>query len=60
MKAQGIRLLDVYALGPFMIYFGVKAKKMPPWARAAMVMAGIGTVAYNLENYLKLEKAGNG
>lgn len=54
MKPQSVRLLDVFVLGPFMIWSGHRARRLPGWARAGLVLAGLGTVAYNAQNYLAL------
>lgn len=51
-KTQEVRLLDVFALAPFMVWFGLAAKKMPEGARIIMVLSGIGTALYNWRNYL--------
>lgn len=58
MKTQGIRLMDVFLLGPFMVWFGASAKSMPVWARTTMVLAGIGTSVYNGVNYLRVQAGG--
>jgi len=55
-KPQNVRLADVFVLGPFSIWFGMKAKEMPSWARAAMVMYGVGTIGYNGQNYLETQE----
>ena len=55
-KSQAIRLMDVYALGPFMVWFGVKAKDVPEAARLVMIVAGLGTIALNGVNYLRLRE----
>jgi len=49
---QQIRILDVLAIGPMMIYGGVKGKDLPAWARAGLVMFGVTTIGYNGSNYL--------
>jgi hypothetical protein len=56
-KPQNIRLADVFILGPFSIWFGLKAKEMPTWARVAMMAYGTGTIFYNGKNYLEIEEA---
>lgn len=56
MKPQNVRLADVFVYGPFSIWFGVKAKEMPTWARVAMMAYGAGTIAYNGRNYLEIEE----
>jgi len=55
-KAQSVRLADVFVLGPFMIWFGTRARDVPDPARAVMVAAGLGTILYNGSNYLKVQK----
>lgn len=52
-KNQQVRLLDVFLLGPFMVWFGVKAQNIGPLPKALMVISGIGTIVYNGNNYLK-------
>ena len=52
-KSQTIRLLDL-PFGAFMIYTGVKGET-DKLARAAMIVLGFATIAYNLNNYLKNE-----
>ena len=49
MKAQPVRLLDVFVLGPFMVWASTQLKSEP--ARVAMLAAGVGTMVYNWENY---------
>jgi hypothetical protein len=44
---QWIRAADVLVLGPFSIWFGVRATQMPTAARVAMVAYGGTTIAYN-------------
>jgi branched-subunit amino acid ABC-type transport system permease component len=51
MKTQLIRLIDVLALGPFMIY----AASQPLLTRGEKTMLaaiGVATILYNLVNYL--------
>ncbi len=45
-KSQNIRLLDVFVVGPFMIWHGMKTKSF------FMSFLGGATIAYNLENYM--------
>lgn len=50
MKTQSVRLIDVFALGPFMIYaanVGLRG-----WKRDVMLVSGMATIYYNLRNYL--------
>lgn len=54
MKAQPIRLVDVFILGPFMMWTGFNAKAIPAWAKVGLVLAGVATIVYNGTNYLEL------
>jgi len=51
MKPQYVRLVDVFLLGPFMIWFGYRST-LPAWPKLLMMAAGVGTIAYNGRNYL--------
>jgi hypothetical protein len=51
-KSQNIRLLDVFFIGPFMIYIGYKAKGLTNLERYMMYGLGIATIYYNGKNYL--------
>lgn len=53
-KSQNIRLLDVFIIGPLMIY---AAKTNKPIVKYSMIGLGIATILYNLNNYLRQEKA---
>lgn len=50
-KGQAIRLFDVFALGPFMVWAGTRLK--PREAGVLMVAAGVGTILLNGVNYLR-------
>jgi len=52
MNVQTIRLIDVFLLGPFMIWAGARATGLPGWANAGLVLTGLATIAYNGSNYL--------
>lgn len=54
VKGQGIRLVDVFLLGPFMIWYGVKSEDVPEAARFAMIAAGFGTILFNGVNLLRM------
>ena len=55
-KSQGIRLLDVFLLGPFMVYFSYKAKGVSDLERNLMYALGVATVLYNAKNYLVIKQ----
>jgi hypothetical protein len=52
MKTQLIRLVDVFALGPFMIYAAQRAQ-LTRTERNTLTIIGLLTIAYNLKNYLE-------
>jgi len=54
MKTQTVRLIDVFVLGPFMMWAGTQLEN--DTAKAAMVFAGIATMSYNWANYLEARK----
>ena len=56
-KTQEIRLVDILALGPFMIWAGARPSDLPLWMRATLIVSGLGTIVYNASNYLEQEKA---
>lgn len=53
MKAQPVRLVDIFLLGPFMVWASTR-RTLPEWARLTLLVSGILTVAYNAENYRKV------
>lgn len=56
IKPQWVRLIDVFILGPFIMYAGVSSKDLHPVLKGALVMAGGGTIIYNGHNFLKIRK----
>jgi len=60
MKAQPIRLVDVFLLGPFMMWAGAKMVKTEgQLAGWAMLLSGVGTILYNGKNYLEIAGESN-
>ena len=59
-KAQPIRVLDVVAIGPAMVWGGSLLVKSRPALGWFLVLSGVGTVAYNLANYQKIRAGLNG
>ena len=55
IKAQSVRMADVWVFGPLMIYSAL-GKSTPTWVRVGMLIVGIGTIAYNLHNYFTIER----
>ena len=54
MKTQTVRLIDVFFLGPFMIWAGMQLKN--DLAQIAMITSGLATMYYNGNNYLIVER----
>lgn len=56
MKPQTIRLLDVFAIGPAMVFIGAKAKNVHPAIRGFVAFSGVATIIYNGQNYLEQKR----
>ena len=56
IKPQGIRLLDVWVIGPLMIYAATLLPVEREYTRAALKSFGFGTVIYNARNYLLIRQ----
>jgi hypothetical protein len=54
-KGQYVRLVDVFFLGPFMVWAG-STGRLPGWASAALVVSGLATIAYNARNYQRVAR----
>lgn len=50
-KGQRMRLVDVFLLGPFLVWYGIRSDGMGELERAALVASGVGTIVYNARNY---------
>lgn len=52
-KSQGLRLIDVFILGPFMIWYALCTKScMDTISFAALFTFGLLTILYNGYNYV--------
>lgn len=58
MKAQGVRLMDVFLLGPFMMW-AASRRELGPNARGFLGAAGALTILYNAANYLTVRRGGS-
>lgn len=56
VKAQPIRLLDVFLVGPLMIHGGRKVARFEPVAGNVLTLLGVLTIWYNGRNYLRIEE----
>lgn len=57
MKAQWIRLADVFFIGPLMIYGGLNLRRQQSIPGNTLTLLGMGTILYNGYNYLQLKKS---
>jgi hypothetical protein len=57
VKAQWIRVVDVAALGPFMVWTAYAARDLPTWARWTLGASGVGTVLLNAANLDRIERS---
>jgi len=54
-KSQSIRLLDVFVLGPWLIWLGARdTAALTQRERTLLTLAGAATVGYNARNYLRI------
>lgn len=54
-KTQTIRILDVFLIGPLMIYFGHTSSHVSIFSML-LTFFGATTITYNLKNYLHASK----
>lgn len=54
-QTQVIRLIDVFLIGPILIYAST-FKTLPTYLRVLLMLIGIATIVYNGNNYLKNNK----
>ena len=55
VKAQGVRLADIFVFGPLMLYAGL-GQETPKWLKLGMVIIGGGTIIYNLVNFMDIAR----
>jgi len=55
VQSQKRRGFDKYLLAPFLIFVGVKYKKLPKRVRRGLVAAGMFQIFYSWEEYMKLQ-----
>jgi len=57
VKSQNIRLLDIYVIGPIMIYIGIRyyilsSKVIDKLFSLLLIFFGSTTITYNYRNYI--------
>lgn len=53
-KTQGIRLADVFLIGPLMMWGGAELAERHPVRGHVLALFGLATIGYNARNYLRL------
>lgn len=56
VKTQTTRLVDVFLLGPFMIYAATLIPREHHVVRTILAISGWGTIAYNAHNYALIRR----
>lgn len=57
---QWVRIIDIFILGPFMIYYALVSKKiMEPMYVYILAFSGLATIVFNAYFYIKILKAFN-
>jgi hypothetical protein len=51
VKTQTVRLIDIFFLGPLMMY-SASFPGPPLWVRYVIAVGGLATIFYNLNNYI--------
>lgn len=54
---QASRLVDVFLLGPFMVWYAASTTEAPDWARFLLAVSGLMTIGFNLRNFVLVERA---
>jgi len=55
IKSQPMRLFDIYALGPFLMWYAYKTRDMGRWPRRALFISGFMTILYNYDHYKNIK-----
>ena len=56
VKAQGVRLADVFFVGPVMALAGLELQDRRPFLAVVLFGLAVSTVVYNARNYLEIQK----
>ena len=57
LKSQEIRLIDVFFLGPFMLYAATLIPEEHSFAKKVLALFGGSTLSYNWVNYQKAQES---
>jgi hypothetical protein len=56
-KAQWVRALDVFVIGPLMVAGGMSLTQKSPFWGVMLGAMGVGTMTFNARNWLLVERA---
>lgn len=56
LEAQNARLVDIFMVGPLMLYYGLRPSEIHPAARLASTLLGFGTIVFNSRNWIKIRR----
>lgn len=54
--SQKVRLFDIYALGPLLLYAATRRAPLGRWTRRTLFVAGIMTIVYNWKRYRTIKQ----
>jgi hypothetical protein len=60
VKTQQVRLMDVFVLGPFMVFAASLLPDRHAGVRTILTVAGVATSLYNWRNYKTVQSGGTG
>lgn len=52
-KVQAIRFIDLYFMGPAMMWIAVTHPTAPKWLKAFIFVSGVGTSLFNGANFMR-------
>jgi len=55
-KPQIVRLVDIFVIGPLLIWAGGQEKPLPVGVKNLLITLGIVTVIYNLKNFYEVRE----
>jgi hypothetical protein len=53
---QKVRLFDVYALGPVLLYAATRKAPLGRWTKRTLFVAGVMTIVYNWKRYRTIKQ----
>jgi hypothetical protein len=56
MKPDAVRLIDVFALGPLMVWGGIQSAKSNRFLGVILAAGGALTIVYNGKNWLESQR----